>query len=52
MFDKVRHPVIKLIRIRINNLELGSLKPGEYRYLTPEEVVKLKQDTTRSKAEK
>ena len=44
MFEKVRHPVIKLIRIKINGLELESLKPGEYRYLTPEEVVRLKRE--------
>lgn len=46
MFEKVRHPVIKLIRIKINGLELESLKPGEYRYLTPEEVAKLKREVT------
>jgi 23S rRNA pseudouridine2605 synthase len=44
MLQRVGHPVIKLIRTRINGLELGDLKPGEYRYMTPEEVKKLKQE--------
>lgn len=34
----VGHQVMKLIRIKIGKLELGDLKPGEYRELTPEEV--------------
>ena len=44
MFDKIRHPVIKLIRTRINGLSLGNLEPGAFRYLTPEEVEKLKRE--------
>lgn len=47
MLQSVGHPVSKLIRIRINGLSLGDLKPGEYRYLTPEEVAKLKEETTK-----
>ena len=47
MFDRVGHSVIKLIRIKINGFQLGSLQPGEYRYLTPEEVEKLKKETMR-----
>ncbi|UCD34024.1 MAG: rRNA pseudouridine synthase [Nitrospiraceae bacterium] len=42
MLERVGHPVSRLIRIRINGLALGDLKPGEYRYLTAEEVAKLK----------
>ena len=42
MLERVGHPVIRLIRTRINGLRLEGLKPGEYRYLTQEEVVKLK----------
>ncbi len=45
MLERVRHPVIKLVRTRINGLELGSLKPGAFRYLTPEEIKKLKRET-------
>ncbi len=35
-------PVLRIIRIRIGNLLLGDLKPGEWRYLTPQEVRLLK----------
>ena len=45
MFDRIGHSVIKLIRIRINGLHLTGLKPGEFRYLTTEEVEKLKKET-------
>jgi pseudouridine synthase len=41
MFDKIGHPVLKLKRIRINGIELGRLGPGEFRYMTPEEITKL-----------
>jgi 23S rRNA pseudouridine2605 synthase len=45
MLDRVNHSVIKLIRLRINGLSLGNLKPGEFRYLKPDEVEKLKKET-------
>ncbi len=45
MLDRVRHSVIRLTRIRINGIDLGGLKPGEYRYLTPDEIKKLKSET-------
>ena len=45
MLERVGHPVSKLVRTKINGLKLGGLKPGEYRYLTPEEVEKLKKET-------
>jgi 23S rRNA pseudouridine2605 synthase len=35
-------PVVKIIRLRIGTLRLGSLKPREWRYLTKEEVMELK----------
>lgn len=35
------HPVEKIKRIRVGNLELGSLQPGEHRALSPREVVAL-----------
>jgi 23S rRNA pseudouridine2605 synthase len=41
MFKHLGRLVEKLRRVRIGNVELGSLKPGEFRYLAPEEVRKL-----------
>lgn len=41
MFKHLGHLVEKLRRVRIGTVELGKLKPGEFRYLTPEEVAKL-----------
>lgn len=38
MLDAVGHPVLRLTRTKIGNLKLGKLKPGEWRFLTPEEV--------------
>jgi 23S rRNA pseudouridine2605 synthase len=35
-------PVVKIIRVRIGTLHLGSLKPREWRYLSEEEVNALK----------
>jgi 23S rRNA pseudouridine2605 synthase len=42
MFKHFGRLVEKLRRVRIGPLELGSLKPGEFRHLTVEEVAKLK----------
>ena len=42
MFEAVGFKVIKLHRIKEANIELGSLKSGEYRRLKPFEVKKLK----------
>lgn len=42
MFEKIGHPVLKLKRIRIANLDLGDLPPGSYRYLSGEELRLLK----------
>lgn len=41
MFKHFGHLVEKLRRVRIGNVELGSLKPGEFRLLTADEVRKL-----------
>jgi 23S rRNA pseudouridine2605 synthase len=49
MLEKIGHPVLKLKRIRINGLELGELEPGTYRYLTPEEIKKIKKEIVISK---
>ncbi|MBW2172279.1 MAG: rRNA pseudouridine synthase [Deltaproteobacteria bacterium] len=38
----VGHPVMKLKRIRYGPIQLGSLKPGFYRSLTPGEIEKLR----------
>jgi 23S rRNA pseudouridine2605 synthase len=35
-------PVRRLIRTRIGPIELGKLKPGEWRHLTPDEVQRLR----------
>jgi 23S rRNA pseudouridine2605 synthase len=34
-------PVVRIIRVRMANIQLGSLKPKEWRYLTPYEVTQL-----------
>ncbi len=44
MCEKIGHPVLKLTRTKIDGIELGSLRSGEYRYLTPEEIKKLKNE--------
>ncbi len=41
MFKHLGHLVEKLKRVRIGTIELGSLKPGKFRRLTPDEVRKL-----------
>jgi 23S rRNA pseudouridine2605 synthase len=35
-------PVVKIIRLRIGALKLGSLKPRQWRYLTADEIAELK----------
>jgi 23S rRNA pseudouridine2605 synthase len=35
-------PVVKIIRLRIGTLKLGSLKPRQWRHLTENEVMELK----------
>lgn len=35
-------PVVKIIRLRIGTLKLGSLKPRQWRYLTADEISDLK----------
>jgi 23S rRNA pseudouridine2605 synthase len=39
-------PVIRIIRIRIESLYLGNLKPGHWRVLTPKEIQSLKKRKT------
>ncbi len=38
MVRKVEHKVLRLHRVRVANVRLGDLKPGQWRHLTPEEV--------------
>ncbi len=42
MFTAVGHPVIWLKRIAFDFLDLGKMKPGEWRYLTSKEIEHLK----------
>lgn len=42
MFWRIRHPVLKLVRVRFGNLTLDGLKPGTYRMLTKKELQGLK----------
>ncbi len=44
MLEIIGHPVLKLKRIRINGVELGGLEPGEFRYLTSEEINRIKRE--------
>jgi pseudouridine synthase len=48
MLEKIGHPVLRLKRIAIGNLRLTGLKPGEYRYLKPEDIKRLKQSYVRT----
>jgi len=50
MFKHFGRLVEKLKRVRIGPLELGSLKPGQFRYLTAGEVEKLKRAIQRRRA--
>jgi 23S rRNA pseudouridine2605 synthase/16S rRNA pseudouridine516 synthase len=42
MFQRVGHPVLKLIRVAIGPIRIGSLRPGQYRFLLPREVDQLR----------
>jgi len=42
MLERLGHPVLRLRRIKIDGLELGKLPSGALRYLTPEEIKRLK----------
>ena len=45
-------PVQRIVRVRIGSLLLGEMKPGEWRKLTPQEIKKLKEDTTSAQLKK
>lgn len=42
MFVAIGHPVLKLKRVAFGPIPLGTLPPGQFRYLAPEEIEKLK----------
>jgi 23S rRNA pseudouridine2605 synthase len=44
MLEEIGHPVLKLSRTKINGLEMGRLRPGEYRFLTPDELDRMKKE--------
>ncbi len=44
MLERIGHSVLKLKRVRVNGLILERLPAGAYRYLTPEEIKKLKKE--------
>ena len=41
MCEALGYEVKELVRVRISDIELGSLKPGQYRNLTDEELDRL-----------
>lgn len=44
MFQAINHPVLYLKRVQEGSLRLGKLAKGEYRFLTEEEVKRLKKE--------
>lgn len=44
MLERVGHSVIRLMRIKINGIEMGPLKPGACRLISPEEMKILKKE--------
>jgi 23S rRNA pseudouridine2605 synthase len=38
MFASIGHPALALKRVRLGNLDLGKLKEGEIRELSPKEI--------------
>lgn len=42
LFEKVGHPVLRLKRISLAGIDLGTLEPSKWRYLTQEEIRLLK----------
>ena len=45
MFDAVEIPVLRLARLAMGPIRLGSLKSGEWRYLTPDELRRLRAES-------
>lgn len=43
MCEKIGHPVLRLVRVRIDSIPLEDLRPGQFRHLTAGEVARLKE---------
>jgi|SRR5688572_18857396 len=43
-------PIVRIVRVRIGSLQLGSLKPRQWRYLTMQEVNELKGNASKKRA--
>ncbi|RIH82032.1 Ribosomal large subunit pseudouridine synthase B [Calidithermus terrae] len=52
MLKAVGYPVERLVRTQIGMLELGGLKPGEWRYLGPEEIAALTAEPPKPKPQR
>ncbi len=52
IFSAIGHPVLKLKRIGYGPFELGALRIGEFRYVTPEEMKALEKLKAKSSREK
>ena len=44
MLERVAHPVIRLMRVRIDGIEMGDLSPGACRRMTAEEMKKISRE--------
>ncbi|MHB8881028.1 MAG: pseudouridine synthase [Thermodesulfovibrionales bacterium] len=44
MLERVGHSVIRLMRVRIDGVEMGELSPGAYRRMLPAEIDRLKSE--------
>jgi len=44
MLERVGHPVMRLLRVRIAGLEMGELQPGAYRRISPDELDMIKKE--------
>ncbi|MDX1378957.1 MAG: hypothetical protein R3307_08920, partial [Anaerolineales bacterium] len=42
-------PIVRIVRLRIGSLRLGTLKPRQWRYLTTDEVNELKRSKVKKK---
>ncbi len=51
LFATVEHPVLRLIRLRIGPIQLGSLPAGEWRKLNESQILQLKKGTGRIKVD-
>ena len=49
MFDAIGHSVVKLLRSQIGSIEVGTLRAGEWRYLTAREISQLKRPPSASR---